>query len=126
MRFELAGSLIHPDPVVIKFSTDQAFDKLHYLELGYTHFDVICIGAGGGRGGGIDTVETGTLIRNYGGAGGGGGFHRVQGLLDALPDSCPVVVGAAGAAGTEHASNPTLTTNGGDGGHSSFNDTTCR
>ena len=28
--------------------------------------------------------------------------------------------------GTEHASNPALTTNGGDGGPSSFNDTTCR
>lgn len=126
MRLELAGSLIHPDPLVIKFLTNQDFDTLNYIDLGYTHFDVICIGAGGGRGGGIDTANTGTLVRNYGGAGGGGGFHRVRGLLSALSDLCPVVVGVGGVLGTEHASNPALTTNGTDGGYSSFNNTTCR
>jgi hypothetical protein len=104
MRLELAGSLVQPEPLVIKFS----------------------IGAGGGPGGGIDTANTGTLVRNFGGAGGGGGFHRVRGLLSALPASCPVVVGAGGAHGTDHASNPALTTDGGDGGPSSFNDPTCR
>ena len=78
-------------------------------------------------GGGIDTANSGTLVRNYGGAGGGGGFHRVRGLLSALPAICPVVVGAGGALGTEmHGSNPARTTNGGDGGASSFNATTCR
>jgi hypothetical protein len=76
--------------------------------------------------GGIDTNNTGTLIRNFGGAGGGGGFHRVRGLLSALPDSCSVVVGAAGDAGTEDVSNPALTTDGEDGGASIFNMTTCR
>lgn len=126
MRFELAGSLIQPDPLVIKFTENQDFDVQKYIDLGYTHFDVICIGAGGGMGGGIDTANTGTLVRNYGGAGGGGGFHRVRGLLSALPALCPVVVGAGGALGTEHASNPALTTDGGDGGSSSFNATTCR
>ena len=54
-------------------------------------------------GGGIDTANTGTLVRSYGGAGGGGGVHRVLGLLSGLPTSCPVVVGAGGALGTEHA-----------------------
>ena len=97
MRFELAGSLIHPDPLVLKFNSNANFDVLQYIDLGYTHFEVICIGGGGGRGGGIDTANTGTLIRSYGGAGGGGGFHRVRGLLSALPDTCPVVVGAGGA-----------------------------
>ena len=126
MRFELAGSLVRPDPLVIRYDTNQTFDTPTYIELGYTHFEVICIGGGGGTGGGIDTANTGTLIRSVGGAGGGGGFHRVRGLLSALPTSCPVVVGAGGALGTEHASNPALTTDGGDGGASSFNGTTCR
>jgi hypothetical protein len=126
MRLELAGSLIRPDPIVIRFNISQDFDTLNYIDLGYTHFDVICIGGGGGMGGGIDTENSGTLIRSYGGAGGGGGFHRVRGLLSALPDTCPVVVGAGGALGTEHISNPALTTDGGDGGYSSFNSTTCR
>lgn len=126
MRFELSGSLIHPDPLVLKFNGDQLFDPTLFMEIGYTHFDVICIGGGGGMGGGIDTANSGTLVRNYGGAGGGGGFHRVRGLLSALPETCPIIVGAGGALGNEHASNPALTTDGGDGGYSTFNTTTCR
>lgn len=126
MRIELSGSLVHPDPLVMKFNANQNFDVQKYIDLGYTHFDVICIGAGGGMGGGIDTANTGTLVRNYGGAGGGGGFHRVRGLLSALPASVPVVVGVGGSLGAEHASLPANTTNGGDGGYSSFNDPTCR
>jgi hypothetical protein len=126
MRLELAGSLIHPDPLIVKFDSNQNFDTLSYIDFGYTHFEVICIGGGGGMGGGIDTVNTGTSIRSYGGAGGGGGFHRVRGLLSALPDTCPVVVGVGGSLGTEHSSDPSLTTNGGDGGYSTFNDVTCR
>ena len=93
MRFELAGSLVHPDPLVIKFTTNQNFDPSTYIDMGYTDFDVICIGAGGGMGGGINTGNTGTLVRSPGGAGGGGGLHRVQGLLSALPVTCPVVIG---------------------------------
>jgi len=126
MRFELSGSLVRPEPLVIKFDSNQTFDVDQYRDMGYTHFDAICIGAGGGMGGGIDTGNTGTLVRNYGGAGGGGGFHRVRGLLSALPTTVPVVVGAGGSLGTEHASNPASTTDGGDGGASSFNDPTCR
>ncbi len=126
MRFELAGSLIRPDPLVLKFISNQNLDTLAYIELGYTHFDVICIGGGGGRGGGIDTANTGTTIKNYGGAGGGGGFHRVRGLLSALPDSPAIVIGSGGVAGTDHASNPALTTDGADGGASTFNANTCR
>lgn len=126
MRLELVGSLIEPEPLIIQFTENQDFDITKYLDSGYTHFDVICIGGGGGQGGGIDTANTGTLIRSFGGAGGGGGFHRVRGLLSALSDICPVVVGAAGIKGTDHVSNPALTTNGGDGESSSFNDPTCR
>jgi len=126
MRIELAGSLIRPDPLVLRLETNQYFYPENYLELGYTHFEVICIGGGGGIGGGIDTANTGTLIRSYGGAGGGGGFHRVRGLLSALPTDVYVEVGIAGIPGNEHSSNPALTSDGSDGGHSAFNGTTCR
>jgi len=136
MRLELSGSLVRPEPIVIHFGVEPGFlpglgdiidfNPVTYINLGYTHFDVICIGGGGGMGGGIDTGNTGTQVRNYGGAGGGGGFHRVRGLLSALPNPCPVIVGVGGDPGTEHVSNPALTTDGTDGGTSSFNDPTCR
>ena len=125
MRIELAGGIRHLAPLNISFLASGSFDRNKYIDMGYTNFDVICIGGGGGMGGGIDTANTGTLIRSYGGAGGGGGLHRVQGLLSALPPTVPVVVGSGGILGTEHDSNPGLTTDGGDGGTSSFNDTTC-
>jgi len=126
MRIELSGSLIRPDPLVVKFNASQNFNPQQYIDMGFTHFDVVCIGGGGGKGGGIDTANSGTLVRNYGGAGGGGGYHRVRGLLSALPNPSPVVVGAAGTPGTDHASNPASTTDGGDGGVSTFNGATCR
>lgn len=126
MRIELSGTLIRPSPFVLTYTSDATFDTLSYIDLGFTNFEVICIGAGGGRGGGIDTNNTGTLIRNFGGAGGGGGFHRIRGLLSALPNTCSVVVGSAGAPGTDHASNPASTTDGGDGEASTFNTNTCR
>lgn len=126
MRFELSGSLIRPDPLVLTYNADATFDTLSQIDLGYTHFEIICIGAGGGRGGGIDTNNSGTLIRSYGGEGGGGGFHRVRGLLSALPNTCAVVVGSAGSAGTDDVSNPANTTDGQDGEASTFNTNTCR
>ena len=78
------------------------FLKVDYVGLGYTHFQVDCIGACGGNGGYGTGSPTG---RAYpwavipGGAGGGGGLHRVSGMLSDLPDACPVVVGQPGADG---------------------------
>jgi Uncharacterized conserved protein len=123
MRLELAGTIARPSPVSLTYTADDTFDVTPYIEQGYTHFDVICIGAGGGRGG---RINAGSGITNYGGAGGGGGFHRVRGLLLGLPILVPIVVGDPGAAGTDHASNPASTTDGGDGEASTFNTTTCR
>lgn len=125
MRIELAGTLVRPDPAVVTFNQDGTFSPQQYIDQGYSHFDVICIGAGGGRGGGIND-PAGTTVRNYGGEGGGGGFHRVRGLLSELPASCAVVVGTPGANGTDQVSNPALTTDGADGEASTFNGVTCR
>lgn len=129
MRFELSGSLIRPDPLVLTYTDDAEFDTLSYIDLGFTHFEVICIGGGGGKGGGIDTQNTGTTVKSYGGAGGGGGFHRIRGLLSALPNTCNIVVGKAGTDGVDQAGNPpnlASVTNGGDGEASTFNTNTCR
>lgn len=124
MRLELAGTLIHPEPLVLRFEANEQFSPTPYrLVHDYTHFEVICIGAGGGMGGGIDT---GSAIRNYGGAGGGGGYHRVRGLLVELPSLVQIVVGVGGFPGNENNSDPAQTTDGGDGGYSSFHGTTCQ
>jgi hypothetical protein len=127
MRIELAGYLIRPDPIVIRLGDSEraGFNILGYLEDGYTDFEVICIGGAGGQGGGIDSQGTGNLIRSYGGAGGGGGFHRVRGLLSILPTLVPIVVGKGGIMGADHPNDPNQTTDGGDGGYTSFNGATC-
>jgi hypothetical protein len=124
MRFELAGSLIHPDPLVIKYDANADFDTLQHIALGFTHFEVICIGAAGGQGGRIGVPGTMAYI-SYGGAGGGGGFHRQRGLLLALPEVCSVIVGTAGAIGESHDTSGSFTTDGEDGSYSWFNGNTC-
>lgn len=126
MRLELAGSMLRPPPLTVKLLGGVDFVPQQYMDMGYTDFEVLVIGAGGGTGGGIKTGNTGTQIRSYGGAGGGGGLHRVRGLLSALPAACPVVVGVGGNPGNDHVSDPALTTDGQDGGVSSFNGTTAR
>jgi len=120
MRLELAGSFTQPPPLAVKLLNGVPFIPQQYIDQGYTDYDVICIGAGGGSGGGIDTGNTGTTVRNFGGAGGGGGAHRAKGLLGGLPPSVDVVVGVRGAAGVNHVSDPQVTTDGEDGGYSSF------
>lgn len=126
MRVELSGSFVRPSPLAIQLTHGVPFLRQQYLDMGFTHFDVLCIGAGGGTGGGINTGNTGTQVRNFGGAGGGGGLHIVRGLLSALPESCPVVVGVGGNPGADHVSDPALTTDGSDGGYSAFNTDTAQ
>src|SRR5947209_19271547 len=120
MRFELGGTMVpsgpsgpgnptNPPRLVLTYTADGTFSGADYQDAGYTNYDVLCIGAGGGGGGAIDKyidVVNGRLTTLYdngnitehtytkctGGAGGGGGIQIVSGLLAALPDSCPIVV----------------------------------
>jgi len=143
-----------PDPLVLKYYANDVFHPLDYINMGYNHFDVMCIGAAGGRGGRIKQIvpTSATHWQNpppydllyfnaqrYGfpGGPGGGGVHRVQGRLILLPTTCPIVVGQPGAdaanlerteayqgAGFNWPAMPFPV--GGDGGASSFGDTVCR
>jgi hypothetical protein len=132
-RFELGGLgspipiFALPDPNLSEDLPPQTliledgvpFIKLDWVNLGYTHYEVWCIGACGGKGGdaasGVswpyhivqphptDQPVThwydpyGESIQASGGAGGGGGLHKSSGLLADLPASVPVVVGVRGA-----------------------------
>jgi hypothetical protein len=130
MRIHFKGSVRPPEPLVVQLTNAIPFEKAEYEAEGYLYYDVLCIGAAGGPGGGQGWTSPGySNIMTSGGAGGGGGSQLVEGLaLASLPSSAPVVVGVGGAAGT-FVNPPTASTAagvGGDGGYSSFNGTTCR
>lgn len=147
-----------PPPLTLVLNNGDEFHKATYLALGYNRFDVMCIGAAGGHAGTAKQTipDSGThkqvapldydLYWNafryiFGGAGGGGGVHRIKGRLALLPTNVPVVVGNAGADGENseitsafhdwrtgsigYAAAP-VPAAGGDGGASSFGGTICR
>lgn len=113
-------------PLTLNFTEDGTFDKQAYLEMGYTHYEVWCIGAAGGRGGGQwgpHELHYSTLNTiSHGGAGGGGGLHYVLGELDGLPEGdIEVEVGTPGTDGfTRGPLDEDPPTAGTDGGHSAF------
>jgi hypothetical protein len=108
-----------PPPLIVEFHENADFHKADYLAMGYNRFDVMCIGAAGGFAGAFRQTIPDTVLRNqnyrygdhvdylyfdsyrfgFGGAGGGGGVHRIKGRLALLPTVCPVVVGDRGADG---------------------------
>lgn len=96
-------------PTVLTFTNSADFLAQTYRDLGYTHFEAWCIGAAGGRGGGVqvgDTTDPSYIYgeipsTSYGGEGGGGGLHTIGGLLVDLPPIVQVVVGSEGVAGAD-------------------------
>lgn len=129
MRAEFKGFGGPLDSMTFHLRNGVTFVPQEYIDLGFTHFEVWCVGGAGGRGGVYHTLISSdpadNYIRKYGGGGGGGGMQVVKGLLSFLPIEVPVVVGVAGADALETSSFGSLA-HGGDGGYSSFNGTTCR
>lgn len=91
-------------PLILLLEDGEVFTPADYISLGYTNFEAWCVGAMGGHGGRVPS-----WLRNYpsysGGAGGGGGVHRVGGLLADLPSTVLAEVGQAGANGAEGSRN---------------------
>lgn len=117
VRCELAGSSGSLVPIILQL-TEASFIKAGYVALGYTEYDVICIGAAGGRGANVAIVHGWTIEYDawpdyyfFGAAGGGGGMHRVQGNLSELPDVCPVEIGVPGLPGGINGDLGTVTAN---------------
>ena len=125
-------------PLTLILPNGSVFLKADYIIFGYTHYEITCVGGAGGKGGLTDMwgASYDFEVRSFGGAGGGGGMQVVAGELEALPDSCAVVSGAAGVAGADgvRGYNKTSATYskytrglaGGNGGASSFGGTICR
>jgi hypothetical protein len=128
MRLSFLGSSRPIEPVVLSLTNGQPFLKQTYVDQGYDNFEVLCIGAAGGRGGSVGAWNFAASALVYsGGGGGGGGLHRVAGTLSSLASSVDVVVGTAGVDGNlGGAINTDTATNGTAGGYSSFGVTLCR
>ena len=101
-------------------------NKIRALMFGYTDYDVLVVGASGGRSGYVQvTFFDSTLGQNvtttmYGCGGGGGASKRLVGKLTDLPDSSVVEVGLLGTTGADQVG-ANKTSIGGVGGSSSFN-----
>lgn len=123
MRIDFKGPFVTLEPIIIPFTVAGtfSFDKTLYPD--HIFYDVIVIGAGGGFGGGMSGIDPvrDNFVRNFGGAGGGGGLHRRKGILELLANSTPIVVGAAGSDGAD-GDDTTPGGHGGDGGYSAFGD----
>jgi len=94
------------------------FDRRAALAAGYKTYDVILVGASGGRSG----TATGTSGGyQYANGGGGGGSLRLSGRLIDLPDVSTVVAGEHGVGGDASTKAEAPAGNGTDGEASSFN-----
>lgn len=125
MRISFAGPLFKLDPVVVRFNVPGTYDFDKTLYPGFTNFELIVIGGGGGHGGGLQGTDPSNEdwdVINFGGQGGGGGSHRIKGLLESLDDVTSVIVGAAGANGDDGGDDPDASTPGEDGEASYFGD----
>jgi hypothetical protein len=100
-------------------SPTTVFKKTVHIMAGYKNYDVMIVGATGGRSG--DTNSDWTPFKTWSAGGGGGGCLKLRGSLTSLPESSPIVVGIGGTAGANGAQ-MVKAPDGTPGGQSSFNE----
>lgn len=97
-------SLTPPGPLSRVYMDDDQFVASDYINMGYTTYEVVCIGGGGGisNGGyifvdGVKNSQSGEWYYCGGSGGGGGGYMRVAGSLNSLvaAEPIPITVGKA-------------------------------
>lgn len=104
-------------PSIYKFTANGSFTARDIaLMYGYKNYEVLAVGAAGGRSGGY--IHLGALYYVDPNGGGGGSSKIVSGLLSSLAASTAVVVGAQGSTGAD--GNEAISGGGGRGGNSSF------
>lgn len=98
MKMAMRPQKTQVQPTQFKWTAGEGgfFDKRPYLQVGFRNFDVMLVGAAGGRSGRAGNSSRGFA---YPAGGGGGGSKRVQGLLTDLPTSCAIEVGLKGVNG---------------------------
>ena len=129
-------------PITFQPVDGEIFTPADWIAFGYTHYEISCVGAAGGKAGiaqyfcgysGWMPGGGGQYLYSFGGGGGGGGLHVVTGELDDLPAECDIVVGESGADGlpssgwtpSSNAAAVNVGTPGADGGSTSFAETVC-
>lgn len=102
--------ILYTDPNVITYY----WDRRPLMAAGFTDFDILLVGAQGGRAG--DAWGQSSGDRAYSSAGGGGGSLRLKGKLKDLPlDVTQFYVGAVGFNGADSGSNEAPAGGGNDG-----------
>lgn len=114
-------------PSVIKYTASgSTFKKSLYAMALFTKYDVLIVGASGGRSGRAGGVISGRTVYVYPAGGGGGQSKLVSGLLKDLPASVSPTVGVQGGNGADIGATTTSTRagTGGTGGSSTWNGVT--
>lgn len=103
-----------------KFTDDGTFNRDLFVMAGFTTFEAFLVGAAGGGSGNVGKAQ---VSMQYSCGGGGGGTLHLLGKLTDIPSKTAIVVGKAGANGSnEGIPGPSDTTpvDGKDGGTTSF------
>jgi hypothetical protein len=109
-------------PSIIKYTEPGSsgnFSKILPIMAGYRRYDVMVVGAAGGRSGNV-VSNSGLKGTAYGSGSGAGGCLQAWGRLQDLGDLTPYSVGKAGTHGTNKTGNNVQANSGTDGTHSVF------
>lgn len=109
-------------PSLIKYTEPGSsgnFSKILPIMAGYRRYDVMVVGAAGGRSGNV-VSNSGLKGTAYGSGAGAGGCLKAWGRLQDLGDLTPYSVGKAGTHGANKTGNNVQANSGTDGTHSVF------